>query len=90
MPIDVKWDRGDTADVCTIDVGNVDHLTIPDNGKYTLPANSLKANKDSTHDNTIEIQRSNHVTPAGATGDSTFTVSIRNNIDVLALANPAL
>lgn len=90
LPIDVKWDRGDTADICTLDVGHIDRLTIPDNGKYTLPANSLDAEKDKTKENQITIRRSNHVTPAGATGDSTFTVSVSNNIDVLALANPNL
>ena len=90
MPIDVKWDRSDTADICTLDVGHIDRLTIPDNGKYTLPANSLDAEKDKTKENTISIRRSNHVTPAGATGDSSFTVSVRNDLDVLALANPNL
>jgi hypothetical protein len=90
MPIDVLWDRGEAADVATLDVGHIDRLTIADNGKYTLPPSSLDAEKDKTKENQIEIRRSNRVTPAGAIGGSSFSVSIRNNVDVLALANPNL
>ena len=90
MPIDVKWGRGEQADECSIDVGHIDRLTIADNGKYTLPPGSLDAEKDKTKENNIEIRRTNHIAPAGAIGGSNFQVSIRNDIDVLALANPAL
>ncbi|HUS28624.1 MAG TPA: hypothetical protein VMZ53_08945, partial [Kofleriaceae bacterium] len=82
--------RGEGADVATIRTGNLDRLTIPDNGAYTMAPNSLKAEKDKTRENTIELRRTNRVTPAGALGGSSFQVSIENRVDVIALANPAL
>jgi hypothetical protein len=90
MPYLVKWDRNEAAQEASIEVGHIDRLTIADTGSYMVPAGSLDAEKDKTKENTIEIRRSNRISPAGAIGGSSFQVSIRNDIDVLALANPAL
>ena len=86
----VKWDREEAADVATLDTGNIDRLTIPDNGAYMMTAGALKADKDKTRENRIEIRRSNHVSPGGAVAGSNFEVSIENRVDVLAQPNPAL
>jgi hypothetical protein len=87
---DVKWDRGEGADVCSIRTNRIDRLTIADNGLYSMPPGSLEASKDATKENDIEIRRANNVVPAGAIGGSMMTVSIRNDVTVLALPNPAL
>lgn len=86
----VTWDRDEGADIATIDTENIDRLTIPDNGAYMMTAGALKAEKDKTRENRIEIRRTNHVSPAGAVPGSDFAVSIENRVDVLAQANPAL
>jgi hypothetical protein len=90
MMIPVKWDREEAAETATIRVGDLDRLTIDDNGTYNLPPNTLRAEKDKTRENTIELRRSNHVVPGGAVAGSSFSVSIENDLDVIALANPAL
>lgn len=87
---DVKWDRGEGAQLCSIRTNRIDRLTIADNGLYSMPPGSLEASKDATKENDIEIRRSNNVVPAGAIGGSMMTVSIRNDVTVLALPNPAL
>jgi hypothetical protein len=87
---DVKWSRDESADQCTIRAENIDRLTIADNGNYSLPAGALKAEKDKTRENTITLRRANTIVPAGATGDSSFSVSVENELDVIANANPAL
>ncbi|HSD87855.1 MAG TPA: hypothetical protein VLB44_10090 [Kofleriaceae bacterium] len=87
---DVKWDRGEGADVCSIRTNRIDRLTIADNGLYSMPPGSLEANKDTAKENNIEIRRSNQVIPAGAIGGSMMTVSVTNDVDVLALPNPLL
>ena len=90
LMIPVNWDRSEGAEVATIRTENIDRITIPDSGTYMLPPNALKAEKDKTQENTIELQRTNRIIPAGAIGDSSFSVSIQNDLDVIALANPAL
>jgi hypothetical protein len=90
LAIPVTWDRGEEAQNATIKTENIDRLTIPDSGTYMLPPNALKAEKDKTKENTIELRRSNRVVPAGAVGGSSFSVSVENDLDVIALANPAL
>jgi hypothetical protein len=86
----ITWDREDGADIATLDTDNIDRLTIPDTGTYMMGAGVLKAEKDKSKENRIEIRRTNHVSPAGAVAGSDFAVSIENRVDVLAQPNPAL
>jgi hypothetical protein len=86
----ITWDREDGADIATLDTDNIDRLTIPDTGSYSMGAGVLKAEKDKTRENRIDVRRTNHVAPAGAVGGSDFAVSIENRVDVLAQPNPAL
>jgi hypothetical protein len=90
MMVPVTWDRAEGADVATIRTENIDRLTIADNGTYTMPPDSLKAEKDKTRENRIEIRRTNRIAPGGGIGGSNFQVSVENDLDVIALANPAL
>lgn len=86
----VTWDRDEGADLATLDTGNIDRLTIPDNGMYMMTAGALKAEKDKVKENRIEIRRTNHIAPGGAVAGSDFAVSIQNRVDVLVQPNPAL
>lgn len=89
MPMDVAWSCDTTADSAAIDAGDgIDALSIEDSGEFSLPANTLRSEKDKTRTNTLRITRTNRVTPAGAVGGSEMTVSITNEIDVIAMANP--
>jgi hypothetical protein len=90
VPIDVEWDRGDQADSATIRVGDIDRITIIDNGLYVMGPNFLRAEHDQPRENRIELRRTNRVVPAGAVPGSELSVSIENELDVIALANPAL
>jgi hypothetical protein len=90
LVVPIAWDRQDSAQSASIDTDNVDHLSISDTGTFSLPAGSLKAEKDTVHSNTIKIERTNRVTPAGAQGGSELTVSVENEIDVIVQPNPAL
>lgn len=86
----VEWDSSDTADSATLKTETIDNLAIPDTGKYTLAAGGLKAEKDQVKENQIRLTRTNRVVPDGAAGGSEVSVSVENEIQVLALANPAL
>jgi hypothetical protein len=90
LVVPIAWDRQDSAQSASIDTDNVDHLSISDTGTFSLPAGSLKAEKDTVRSNTIKIERTNRVTPAGAQGGSELTVSVENEIDVIVQPNPAL
>jgi len=90
QPLKVTWDSGEQADSASIDVGEIDRLAIADTGSYMLAAGSLKAEKDKAHENTIQLSRTNRVTPSGAVGGSELSVRVENRLDVVAQPNPAL
>jgi hypothetical protein len=90
MPLDVAWARGDAAQSASIRSDQLDALAIPDTGEFSLTAGSLKADRQQAKVNTLRITRTNSVTPAGAVGGSAVSVSIQNEIEVVAQPNPAL
>jgi prepilin-type processing-associated H-X9-DG protein len=90
MPLPIDWSRGDEADTASIDTDRIDRLSIPDSGKYMLSAGSLEANREEARQNDIQIERTDRVVPAGATAGSEFSVRVRNEIQVVAMPNPAL
>jgi hypothetical protein len=83
----VTWARIETADTARFrdDAGD---LTIPDTGTYSIAPGSLKTDQTQAHPNTLQLTRTDRVTPAGAAGGSEFTVSVVNDIDVVALPCP--
>ncbi|HWO22384.1 MAG TPA: hypothetical protein VNO30_26680 [Kofleriaceae bacterium] len=90
QPLRVTWDADQTADSASIDTEELDRVSITDTGEYMLAAGALKAEKDKAHENTLELVRTNRVTPAGAVGGSELSVGIENRIQVVAQPNPAL
>lgn len=88
IDLDVLWDRSDEAASATIRTDQIDRLAIADSGEHVLPPGSLKTSADKPEENNIEITRENTVVPAGAVGGSQWSVSIRNDIDVLAAPAP--
>jgi hypothetical protein len=90
MPNPMTWSRAAAADVATLRVGDLDRITVDDTGSFMIPAGSLKAEKDQARTNQLVLTRENHVAPKGAVAGSTFSVSIDNELDVIAQPNPAL
>jgi hypothetical protein len=90
LPNPMTWRRAAAADVATVRVGDLDRITIDDTGTFMIPAGSLKAEKDQARTNQLILTRENHVAPKGAVAGSTFSVSIDNELDVIAQPNPAL
>jgi hypothetical protein len=90
MPLMVKWDSGQDADSAAIDAENIDRLSIPDSGSKELPALALKSEKDKPKENQLRLTRTNRVVPAGAAGGSELSVSVENELTVVAQANPGL
>jgi hypothetical protein len=86
----VKWSRDDEADLITIRADGSDRVTITDSGTYALAPGSLDAHRDQARTNTLELRRTNNVAPAGAFGGSTFSVTVDQELEVVALPNPAL
>ena len=88
QPVAVTWSRDDHADVATIDTHNLDHAVIDDSGSYALAAGALRSSVDKTENDTIELRRTNQVTPAGAVAGSSLSVSVTNDVDVVVSPNP--
>lgn len=86
----MTWERGIVADQAFFRVGDLDRLAIQDTGTFSIPAGSLKAEKDQARPNTIQLSRANQIVPKGAVAGSTFSVTVENELDVVALPNPAL
>ncbi|MCE9580205.1 MAG: hypothetical protein K8W52_44220 [Deltaproteobacteria bacterium] len=88
MPLPVGWARNDHADLATIQTKGIDPVTIDDSGSYSLAAGTLKSKKDQAETETVELRRSDRVSPAGAIAGSSFAVSIRNHVDIVVMPNP--
>ncbi|MDB4954776.1 MAG: hypothetical protein JWO36_2345 [Myxococcales bacterium] len=87
----VTWSRAAPADIAEIQAGdNGNPLTIDDTGTYSVAPGTLKADRTQSKQNTIRLIRTNRVTPTGAAAGSQVAVSVTNEIDVVALPNPAL
>jgi hypothetical protein len=84
MPNLIKWNRRDTADSAELRAESINTITIPDSGSYSLAAGSLKADQAVARQNTLRLSRSNNVVPKGTTGDSSWKVTIENELDVVA------
>ena len=90
QPLMVTWARDEGADSTSIQAEEIERIAIDDLGEYMLAGGALKAESDATKENTIELRRSNRVTPAGAVAGSEFDVRVENRIQVVAAPNPAL
>jgi len=90
VPLLVAWACDHGADSASIKAEELDSISIPDTGEYMLAPGALKAEQDKARENTLRITRTNRVTPAGAAGGSEWSVTIRNEIQVVAQPNPAL
>jgi len=88
MPLMLKWDREDQADSAAVRAENIDSVSIPDSGSYALAGGALKTDKDQARQNTVRLSRTNRVAPSGTVAGSTWSVTIENEIDVVAQAQP--
>lgn len=86
----VAWSSEQEATTAAIDAEEISKLSIPDSGEYILAVGALKADKDTPRENTIDLVRTNRVTPAGAVAGSDVRVSVENRVQVVAQPNPAL
>jgi hypothetical protein len=86
----LTWDREDAAQIITFKSDQIDRITITDTGTYSMGPGTLKAEKDKTKENTLELRRTNHVAPHGAIGGSDFAVSVEQRVDVIAQPDPSL
>lgn len=84
----VRWGGDHEAQSASIDAEEIDDLAIDDTGEFSLPPGSLKSDQDQARQNTLRITRENRVVPAGGAAGSEWSVSIRNEIDVLASPTP--
>lgn len=90
LPLPIAWASDDSADSASVRADNIERVAIGDTGSYSLAPGALKAKSDQAETNELRLRRTNRVTPTGAAGGSEWTVSISNEIEVVAQPNPAL
>jgi hypothetical protein len=88
QPLMVAWDRADEADAATLRAENIDTITIADSGSYVLAVGALKTDQSQARQNTLRLTRTNRVVPAGTAPGSMWSVSIENEVDVVAQPRP--
>jgi hypothetical protein len=88
LPLALSWRREDTAAVVTLDTDELDDIALTDTGSYELAAGALKSERDKALTNELRLRREIFVAPAGAVGESSWTVAIENRITVVANAAP--
>lgn len=82
--ITTTWDRLETTDEARVAVDG-DGIVIPDTGTYTMSPRTLRADKDKAKANTLHITRTNRVSPAGAVVGSSMSVTVSNEVEVVAM-----
>lgn len=80
----LTWSRDDAAEIATFRTDEIDRITITDSGSFSIAPGSLKADSSQARTNQLELRRSNHVAPAGAVAGSDFTVTVEQQLDVVA------
>ena len=93
MPVTVTWARIQTADEARFQSdngggGGGNAITIPDTGTYSMAPGSMRTDKTAARTNTLQLTRTNRLTPTGAAVGSELAVSVVNDIDVVALPCP--
>jgi hypothetical protein len=83
MPLEVRWARDESAASASFDTEEINALEIADTGSYTIPVGGLKSNGGEVTQERLRLDRSARVIPAGAVGDSSLRVEIRNEIEIL-------
>jgi len=88
QPVDLTWDCDDTAAEISLRVGDVDNIAITDQRSFTIAVGTLRAETGQTRENEIRLTRANRVTPSGGVPGSDLTVSVRQEMTVLAAPLP--
>jgi hypothetical protein len=79
----VEWDRGERAESVQIETRAMDQLSIDDGGEFAVPASGLDWDNEEIRDERIRLERTNRLSPAGAAGESSLGVTVRNQIEIL-------
>jgi hypothetical protein len=88
----LNWQRAAAAQEARLSVNGDrggDGLTITDSGSYSIPAMTIPYEKDQTKMDTLRLTRTNSIAPKGAVAGSTFSVSVAQELDVVAMACPS-
>lgn len=85
VALELTWDRDDAAQTAYLDTEQIDTIEIADTGRYTIPIGALKTKDTETEQEQIRLDRASVVIPAGAVGDSSVRVRVRNEIDLLVM-----
>ncbi|MGE5183134.1 MAG: hypothetical protein ACM31C_13780 [Acidobacteriota bacterium] len=88
MATDTKWARAAAAQQAEISFGDQNGLSISDSGTYSIPMYAIPYEKDQTKMDRIRLTRTNSIAPKGAVGGSSFSVSVAQELDVIATACP--
>jgi hypothetical protein len=83
--LNVTWNRHDQAQSAWIEGERMDRLDITDTGTFTMPHTLMNQRPGVAEPDRLRLWRSNRLTPAGAVGDSGFTVTVRNEVQFLVV-----
>jgi len=83
-PLTIGWLRDQPAEVAAFRVDSSNWIEIPDSGKYQLAAGQLRSDRSQAREHTLRLARSNRVEPTGAATGSTWSVTIENEVHVVA------
>lgn len=85
MPNPVAWRRASRAAEARFSVGDQDGVTIDDTGSWSIPPLMLHTDSSASRPNTLRLTRTSSVTPKGAVAGSQLSVSVSQELDVIAL-----
>lgn len=86
MPQKILWARGAKADSARFSAGDGGNgITIDDSGTYSMAPGTMNTDQTQARPNTLRLTRTNNVTPKGGVAGSMLSVSVAQELDVVAL-----
>jgi hypothetical protein len=84
----IAWSRGARASEARFTVGDGNGVVVDDSGTYTMPPGSLNTDAAQARPNTLRLTRTNNLTPKGGAAGSELSVSVAQELDVVAMPCP--
>lgn len=83
-PLVVTWRTSETAEVAALRAEPADWIEVPDSGMYSLPPGTFPSDRRQARVHAVRVARTNQIALTGATGGSSWSVTIENAVHVVS------
>lgn len=82
-PLAVTWTRSEPAEAAALRPDPADWIPVADSGTFALPPGAFRIEGGEARVHTLRLARTNQIVPAGAAAESSFSVTLENDVHVI-------